>query len=104
VTVADEIIFVYKARTMPNHHSGRTATLQGRRSLNVGSRKQEREPSVTVTVPRQNTATLSVLVDDSQSVRFDRTMDLSSELVCELTHVLHLYLYDVLIRKMSRWM
>ena len=44
---------------------------------------------MTVTVLWQSSATQSVLVDKSQSVLFNRAMNLSSELARELIHVLY---------------
>ena len=60
--------------------------LQGRQSLDIRAGEQEREPSVTVTVPRQNIATLSVLVNQRQAARLNRAQDVSPELVSQLIH------------------
>ena len=50
-----------------------------------------------MTVPRQNIALLSVLVNQSQAARLNRAQDVSPELVRQLIHRLILYSYDVLV-------
>jgi hypothetical protein len=52
-----------------------------------------------VTVPRQNTAPLSVLVNQSQAARLNRAQDVSPELVRQLIHRLILCFYSVLADK-----
>jgi hypothetical protein len=48
-----------------------------------------------MTVPRQNIALLSVLVNQSQAARLNRAQDVSPELVRQLIHRLTVYFYGV---------
>ena len=48
-----------------------------------------------MTVPRQNIALLSVLVNQSQAARLNRAQDVSPELVRQLIHRLIVYFYSV---------
>jgi len=51
---------------------------------------------MTMTVPRHITATLSVLVNQSQAARLNRTQNVSPELLLQVIHRLTLYFYGVL--------